>query len=567
MVDSIKPSSAPVVSQSSPVEAPKPPPPPPPPPALQVGQAGFDDPKAKPVSVSGRYTPVAFPQPARAELVDDVSAQRSVSGVNGTSKTEATWGPNIEQVRAGTSVLKAGQKGSGVESLQKSLAEAGYPVKASGVYDDETLNAVRTFQKDNGLKGNGGLVDKDALSSLDGAGRRDERMKAIVKDKKIDATEARQAVRAAMGDSCLREQDRSEKNVVPALVNMYSRAGLSLDEARVAAGKTWALSERGGEAVTLTGARQAPWDRTKTESLRASAEGDAAMNADRQKLWTTKDLKKDPAGFVRNMPQYDGDPKTKPDQSSCHTMSMLAGSILKRPESAQELGDKLLSPAGQKEFPEMQKEPLRSSAQRMKDGKFSPADVTAIGASITKSMTYVDPTRPSDKEPSVGMGPARELALQGKLQNIGWQPAEARVDSYGTTRKAGNHATAYANGMGYDPFNYQGSNGQATVTRGEASARAHALNMSPRFGNEQQAPRVLLSRTEYDGKGGMRLERGWIDEKEMKPPLSAKYSWEPATKEWVRDPAAKIPAEYEKNFPARVSSDLEALKQRTDVEH
>jgi len=33
------------------------------------------------------------------------------------------------------------------------------------------------------------------------------------------------------------------------------------------------------------------------------------------------------------------------------------------------------------------------------------------------------------------------------------------------------------------------------------------------------------------------------------------------------DPAAKVPAEYEKLMPARVSSDVNALSKRTDVEH
>ena len=52
--------------------------------------------------------------------------------------------------------MKKGNKGSAVRALQERLAELGYlKVNPTGVYDTDTIGAVRSFQKKNGLTANG----------------------------------------------------------------------------------------------------------------------------------------------------------------------------------------------------------------------------------------------------------------------------------------------------------------------------------------------------------------------------------------------------------------------------
>lgn len=567
-VDGVKPGAAPV---TTPVAAPTPAAEPvkvePAPVAEKKPAEGFDAPKKKLMSVSGRYAPGKPQISDREDLKDEVSAQRSLANANIAAPTH---GASAEQVRKGTAVLKHGEKGSGVESVQKSLGEAGYPVNPTGVYDDETLKAVRSFQQEHGLKGNGGMVDQHTLKTLEGAGgRRDERMGELLKDKELSSSDAKKAVRLAQADAYLAPGDRSEKNVKPALVSLYTRSGMPLDEANEVAARTLTLADKGGEPIKIKNEKK-PRPTTQEEldadlaRLRTKTELDAAFNADRTKQWPAADIKKDPRGFVRNMVESDGNTGTEADKNSCAPNSMLAGALLKRPESGQELGEKLLSPKGQKEFPEMQKEPLRASVERMKSGNYSPADVSAVGSMMEQKLHYTSP----DGREDPGVNHPRNLVLHAKLANIGWTQPESRMDVYGTPQRKGTHATAFSNGTGYDPFNYPGSHGQATVLRGEDSARAHGLAIGPRVGKADQK-RVLLERTEFDGKGGMTHQVGWFghEGKEINPPLRAKYTFDKTRQEWTRDPSVKIPAEYEKVMPARISSNFDELKTRTDIDH
>ncbi|MCJ8282261.1 MAG: peptidoglycan-binding protein [Rivularia sp. ALOHA_DT_140] len=51
----------------------------------------------------------------------------------------------------GPQALSIGMNGSEVERLQKDLSVKGYQVDVDGNFDESTENAVKAFQKDNGL--------------------------------------------------------------------------------------------------------------------------------------------------------------------------------------------------------------------------------------------------------------------------------------------------------------------------------------------------------------------------------------------------------------------------------
>ncbi|AFY56902.1 putative peptidoglycan-binding domain-containing protein [Rivularia sp. PCC 7116] len=51
--------------------------------------------------------------------------------------------------------LSRGMNGSDVERLQADLSAKGYEVSVNGNFDEYTENAVKSFQKDNGLNVDG----------------------------------------------------------------------------------------------------------------------------------------------------------------------------------------------------------------------------------------------------------------------------------------------------------------------------------------------------------------------------------------------------------------------------
>lgn len=69
-----------------------------------------------------------------------------------TPKPTATPKPGETTV---TTLLKSGSRGDAVKKLQQRLADLGYLAAADGVYGPKTYNAVRSFQKKNGLTADG----------------------------------------------------------------------------------------------------------------------------------------------------------------------------------------------------------------------------------------------------------------------------------------------------------------------------------------------------------------------------------------------------------------------------
>lgn len=75
-------------------------------------------------------------------------------------------GDALDLVRQGE-VLSEGMKGAAVEALQRQLTKAGVSVKASGVMDNETIAAVRAFQK--GRTQVNGMVGPTTLAAIEAA--------------------------------------------------------------------------------------------------------------------------------------------------------------------------------------------------------------------------------------------------------------------------------------------------------------------------------------------------------------------------------------------------------------
>jgi hypothetical protein len=253
----------------------------------------------------------------------------------------------------------------------------------------------------------------------------------------------------------------------------------------------------------------------------------------------------------------DGEKKTDADYKACAPTSFMGGMILSKPEAAQDLAKKLQTEKGVKEFPELQKEPAKTAVQRMASGNFSPRDVSIVSNGLYASTRYTK----ADGKISEGVATPNQMALIARMKNIGFNPPIMRQDTYGTADRQGTHVTGFANNTGYDPWPYPGSNGQSTLTDGDTASRNQGLAMGPRLGLQNQK-RVLLERMEQDGNGGIILERHTVDQKELNPPLKARYTYNASQNRWERDPAVKVPAEQAENLPQYIPVEHE---QRRDM--
>lgn len=371
----------------------------------------------------------------------------------------------------------------------------------------------------------------------------------LIKDGTLTPAEAQTARDLARTDAKLPPGTNDPKLLEPALTNLYVRSGVPLDEARSVAQKTAA----GGSAdvpVDLKRAQPKP----DSAAFRAQAEGDVANNAARDKVWSGADIKKDPAGFLRNASQIDGNGSTTTDHTACVGTSFVAGTVLSDPAKTQELGQKLLSDKGKAAFPNMQDPAIRPSVERMASGNYSPRDVSVVGNALVDSQQYVG----DDGKKTQGMTLGRETAMLGKLESIGFTPPAMRRDTYATADRNGPHANVFAGGVGYDPWPYSGNNGQATITDGPAAAASHGRSIGPRIGLPQD--RLAVETVDHDGKGGITITRRAHDDKVLSPPISARYSYDDSKKAWIRDPAAQVPAAYDSALPAVIPTDASLRK-------
>lgn len=386
---------------------------------------------------------------------------------------------------------------------------------------------------------------------------RDMRQKAVkdmIKDGKLEAKEAQDVINLAKDDAKLPANEKDPKNLQPALINLYVRSGVSLGEAKHLSGKTLEMAKDGkGTQNVSTEPAKEKITGEKANQIRTEAEDSVKNNAAASKNWTVDQIKQDRAGFMRNVVQIDGDKDTKSDFKACSQTSLMGGIILSKPEAAVDLAKKLQTEKGAKEFPELQKEPAKSAIARMASGNFSPKDVSIVSNGLYASTRYMK-EKDGQLQLSEGVSMLNQMALIGRMKNIGFNPPILRQDTYGTADRMGTHVTSFANNTGYDPWPYPGTNGQATLNDGDAAARNQGLSMGPRLGMPSQ-PRVLLERIQQDGEGGIILERHTVNQKEVNPPLKARYTFNSSENRWERDPSVKVPAGQEAELPQYIPVD------------
>lgn len=375
-------------------------------------------------------------------------------------------------------------------------------------------------------------------------------VRSMIEDATLDASDAQNVVNLAKDDAKLPQGETDADKLGPAIINLYVRAGVPLAEARRLAGRTLELAKQGvgSETISSEAARE-PTDAEK-QKIRTSAEEETKANAAADQLWGIEQITAARAEFLRNVVQIDGDTGTNSDFKACGPTSLMAGIILGRPQAVQELAKKLQGEAGKKEFPGMQREPVKRAVDRAAAGRLSPRDVSVVANGLYASTRYTK----ADGTMSEGVSMANQMALIGRMQKIGFVTPMMRQDTYGTLNRNGTHVTAFANNTGYDSWPYPGSRGQAMLTDGDTAARNQALAVGPRLGLPGQK-RVLLERMRQDGSGGIILERHTVDGKGLATPLKARYTLNTTEDRWERDPKVVVPAGQEEDLPQYIPLD------------
>ncbi|HEY7162845.1 MAG TPA: hypothetical protein VH815_16405, partial [Acidobacteriota bacterium] len=158
---------------------------------------------------------------------------------------------------------------------------------------------------------------------------RDMRQKAVremIKDGKLNAKEAQDVINLAKDDAKLAANEKDPKNLQPALINLYVRSGVSLEEAKRLSGKTLEMAKdgKGTESVSTEPAKEKITGE-KANQIRTEAEESVKNNAAATKNWSVDQIKQDRAGFMRNVVQIDGDKDTKSDFKACSQTSLMGG--------------------------------------------------------------------------------------------------------------------------------------------------------------------------------------------------------------------------------------------------
>lgn len=101
--------------------------------------------------------------------VAGTSTEASLGDSSTSSKPERESSNPRPQLRKESSghVLQLGDRGSQVSALQESLARAGLPSGARGIFDEATQDAVRQFQQTKGLTPDG-IVGSQTMAALPG---------------------------------------------------------------------------------------------------------------------------------------------------------------------------------------------------------------------------------------------------------------------------------------------------------------------------------------------------------------------------------------------------------------
>ncbi len=104
----------------------------------------------------GLYKGVQYDTPAKEQTTQNPTTQSPTKPTALTPEPAAPATPTL--VPAARPTLRKGAKGEHVTAMQQALLRAGFPLPkygADGKFGKETLSAVKTFQKANGLKTDG----------------------------------------------------------------------------------------------------------------------------------------------------------------------------------------------------------------------------------------------------------------------------------------------------------------------------------------------------------------------------------------------------------------------------
>lgn len=468
--------------------------------------------------------------------------------------------------------------GSEVTKLQTrlNLLGAAPPLVVDGIFGSNTWRAVVSFQTRSGLSPDGivGPNTKTAirtqLRATRGFTATSGSLALLHADGEIDALEAPVAVGIAASDAKLAPDETDSSLLSGALIGVLTRSGVPLPGARAAAPAIVTLAQTGaGSPVSIDKSADLPTLVEASRSGKATqigeqAEEDVRGNAKRLEPWSLSAIKADPAGFMRHVTQQDGDVGSTRDRSYCGGAALVGGIILASPAKFVEMATLLLTPASMPSFPAMQVGDVRAALERVKGKAFAPVDASLIAGALVESVQVE-----TEAGRSNGMPSQQQLALIGRLRQIGLVLPKLSLESYGTQKhRQGPHMMAIADDTGYDPFAYAGNGGHSTVVAGAENAREHGRHISDRVGVDHEQvkpglvdPRTMLERFEMDGEGNLIVERGVVAGQVFDPPLRAKYVFHKGASvdesKWRRVGPAPIPGP---SFPNEVGIGLEDLK-------
>lgn len=371
---------------------------------------------------------------------------------------------------AGLESLAIGSSGEGVKALQGLLNHAmpGIALSPDGKFGPLTQDAVKVFQGQNGLKATGAMNAETAAKLESVAALFAERVPFSHGPYQPDP--ALDGVRSGEQTLGLGQQS-------PAVAALHTALNSALPGA-LGLPPNSTFTDMTQSAVRLfQGSTGLPVDgevtRPVTEFLdnvagkanfdQRKAEAAVRTNKAREKAVSIEDIKKDPDAFLKGVVQIDGHNETGLDVSSCGPTALLMGMIAGRPESMVELGKKLMddqgniTPAGQKLLADADSPVMKATLKNLRDGKFSPRDVTYLAESMRGKMGT-----------ATGGVTAQELmGLRSAITSLGVSVPRMELQQFGPPDGTMGHWRVAINDKQYNPW--PNAKGQSTVLTGPSS--------------------------------------------------------------------------------------------------
>ncbi|MCB0328684.1 MAG: peptidoglycan-binding protein [Bdellovibrionales bacterium] len=131
--------------------------------------------------------------------------------------------PALDKVRSGEIVLRSNSPHTeSVRELQRSLRELGYDIKVDGAFGKNTANAVREFQRSQGLTVDG-VVGKKTLAAID-AGLASDVLKQLER-KQDQPVPPRESSPTVQGTEAVRETNLDAENFRAAMKHVFRFEG------------------------------------------------------------------------------------------------------------------------------------------------------------------------------------------------------------------------------------------------------------------------------------------------------------------------------------------------------